>query len=509
MNSGLTLLVGKYKNSIYTLLAITFSFIFYQPYLNTLPLGVHNWAQSDRYSVAVKFLEHNDILKARTHNLGSVDGRCGVEFPLVQFIAAKLANVFGENSLPMLFKVLNFSILFFGFIYFIFQWQGNWLINRIIGSSILFSPMLFFYAYNFLPDTAGLGFLLFSFGFFVKYYHNKHQKDFTFSLIFAGLATLVKTTCGISLLAMLGAYFLYFLKKKDLKRIASTVVHGIILLSVIYIYDYFFFHKVNEDFYSRVFMSVNHPIESLHDLNNVLKGLLYWFGQYLTIPQLFLLVTLIILYVITPKSNVSKLLPTLFIGIYLIGLLAFLGLMGKQFINHDYYFIASFTPIFVFMLWAFSRKLATSSSQNKWLLLVVSGLTLVTITLTVSTYTERMQSHFLWKNRDIITDIEWMQNGDYLLDDLGIKQSDRLFVCYEPAPNTSLVYFNRDGKVFNHEEMSRDSANMKYWSERIQPEYYIVPSIWVNRLSSDQPWLYSRLVLFAKRPNFYIYKPID
>ena len=119
-----------------------------------------------------------------------------------------------------------------------------------------------------------------------------------------------------------------------------------------------------------------------------------------------------------------------------------------------------------------------------------------------------MSSHFVWKNRDIINDIEWLQDGARIIDEISIEPDDKIFVGYDAAPNTALVYFDRKGKVFNHEEMTRDSSNMQYWSNRIRPDYFIFPNMWVSKLETEQPWLYANLVPFAKRQNFVIYKPI-
>jgi hypothetical protein len=115
---------------------------------------------------------------------------------------------------------------------------------------------------------------------------------------------------------------------------------------------------------------------------------------------------------------------------------------------------------------------------------------------------------FLWKNKGIANDVIWLRGSEKQLNDIGISYDDQVFVGYAAAPNTSLVYLNRNGKVFNHEEMTRDSANLAYWYERIQPDYVIIPASNHASFQKDQSAFYNRLVLFAKRPNLYIYKPI-
>jgi hypothetical protein len=482
----------------------------YGPYANHLPLGVHNWAQSDRFSVAVMYMDNINFFKAQTHNLSTIDGRCGVEFPAVQYLSARISALTSPQHLPIIYRSINLLILLAGIWFFVRSWKVDSTVKLLAGLILFFSPVLFFYGFNFLPDTIGLGVLLIGLGYFIRFTTDQKQKYAIYSLLFAGLATLLKTTCGIYFLALAGCYGLHYLKPFALKK--GLHILGILALIILVVvgYDYYFFHNVNADFYSRVFMSKQQPITSYEDFRGLLKGFKYWHGQYMTWPQTLLLTSLITSIFINRKRLSSNALGNRYLIISLVGLIAFLGLMGKQFINHDYYFITSVLPIYSIAIWLLitsqSNVKLVSGKAFKGILLV---LMVWSAFLSISDYGERMSSHFIWKNRDIITDIEWMQNGEAIIDELGIKQNETIFIGYDAAPNTSLVYFNRMGKAFNHEEMSRDSDNMMYWSQRIQPSYYIFPNNWAPNLAQDQAWLYARLVPFAKRDKFTIYKPLN
>ena len=505
---GLKVLL-KYRFFIGTLVLVVVCSLTYAKYANSLPLGVHNWAQSDRYSVAVRYLDNTNFLKAQTHNASTIDERCGVEFPFIQYTSARISSIFSPKALPIIYRSLNLFLLILGFWFFMRQWKISKNLQYIVGVSLFFSPLLFFYAFNFLPDTTGLAFLLIGLGHFIRFNNAPSIKSGVYAIIFAGIATLIKTTCGIYLIAMAGTIGLFYLKPFKLQNVLKIFVCTVLVGSVIWFYDYYFFHKINEDFYSRIFMSKQQPIVNLQDFRGFRKGVIYWHGQFLTWPQTLLGVGLIILAFKQRKSEIKNKPGKRFFFTSLFGLLLFFKLMGIQFINHDYYFIAAVLPLFFILIWLLITHFRESSIlQNKWLIGSFFGIMVWTMFLSIRDYDKRMSSHFIWKHRDIITDIEWMQNGDQIITDIGIPSSAKVFIGYDAAPNTALVYFNRIGKAFNHEEMTRDSSNMKYWSERIQPDYYIFPNAWVTKLPTDQPWLFQRLVLFAKRPNFVIYKPI-
>lgn len=503
----------KYSQILVLILVIIALAITYANYLSEMPLGVHNWAQSDRYAVAKTFENNTNFFAAQTYNITSEEGRCGVEFPLIQYISARISVLTPGVPLALIYKLINLSILLFGLWFFISQWKpATWYV-RLIGFGLLFSPILVFYGAAFLPDTASLGLLFISLGLMIQFDRHFHFKSVFWIIFWAGLATLLKTTAGVYLLAISASLGLHYLINKDYKKVVLVVLYGILSVALIAYYDYSYFHAVNQKYFSPVFMSSGQPITSWQDFVAVWKGIQFWHGQFLTLPASIILTGLFAVWAIKRKKNVRQTNASLFrflIPISALGLIGFMALMGKQFIDHDYYYITAFTPLVGLLGYVFCFGVITKDFSNKKIILLASVvLSVWSIVLSIMEYSPRMQSHFFWKNRDLINDIEWVRNGDQILDNIGIAEDATVFVGYAAAPNTSLIYLDRKGKVFNHEEMTRDSANMDYWSNRIKPDYYIFPSAWQPNLANDQPKLYSNLVLFAKRPEFYIYKPIQ
>jgi hypothetical protein len=84
----------------------------------------------------------------------------------------------------------------------------------------------------------------------------------------------------------------------------------------------------------------------------------------------------------------------------------------------------------------------------------------------------------------------WMYGGRAKLDSAVVSLDRPIFVLYDFAPNTSLIYFNRKGIVFNHEEMARKTPHLEFWLDQVKPSCLIIQSIWEEQLKKDKPEIY-------------------
>ncbi|MCB9262770.1 MAG: glycosyltransferase family 39 protein [Flavobacteriales bacterium] len=495
------------KQHLYKIIGILLfvaALVIYQPYVSDLPRGLHNWAQADRYSVAKMYETNGNFFEPRTHNLMTDDGRCGLEFPIIQYLSGRLSH-FTNIPLTAVYRLFSFLLLFGGFLFFASQF--TLLAEFGVAMSLLFSPVLFFYGFNFNPDTSGLALVLFSLAFVLKFEKTGTPKHVYFSILLAALAALIKTSCGVYFIALTGAYGLYLIEQKkhfDLLKLTATFVA---LTAVIALYDYFYFHKFNKDNWSIVFMSSSQPVKNKADLIGVWKAIKFWFGQYITWSQAAI-ICITFLFGFSMKQKKKTAILGKLLWIFALGLIGFLKMMGKQFIDHDYYYISTFVPLAAILI-SFVIYQTQSFSINKnyvtlgiWILLISS------FVVSAQSFKIRMSDTFVWKNKSIDSQTDWMQNGAEILDEIGIDLNKKIFALYASAPNTALVYFDRRGRTFNFEEMTRPPSNMDYWFDRIKPDFIICPRFVADKFKTDQSKLYGNVVLFAKRPNFYIYKPI-
>ena len=74
------------------------------------PSHIHLWTQSDRYAIALGYLENCfNFLKPQMYNLATTNGITGVDLPLNEYIVALQMRLFNSNN-PALFRFYNFFI---------------------------------------------------------------------------------------------------------------------------------------------------------------------------------------------------------------------------------------------------------------------------------------------------------------------------------------------------------------------------------------------------------------
>lgn len=431
--------------------------------LNSLPKGVHQWAQADRFAMAERFTEDRGFFHPATYSLISDDGEVGVEFPLLPFLAGKLSKWLQLNAyLPLIYRILTFGLLLWGLLSFIqTHLRASWLEQMIAGVLVLSSPVLLFYGYNFLPDAAALGLVLWSF----SYTERQEIKWFIASLALLTLATLLKTSSGIYLLAYVGAYIF---KQDDLTvnrgkvfRLAAFVL----CIAIIATYDYFHIYIRNQQLWSTLFLSKTNRISSGDELMGFLSAFWSWKFEYLNIVQWLIVLAAAFAFLYKMKSKESSNhLYILWIG----GLISIAYLFGVQFINHDYYILATFMPVFIYLMVKGIDKFMTLSFVGRFPVLAI---------LAVMSFSIGSTQHFNRNNETVE-----MRNGFYtfhyhwlerLAQDRDLEKDAVVFVVYEMEPNLSLCYLDRKGIVFNREEMGREESNFYYWYNRRQPDYVL------------------------------------
>jgi len=187
-------------------------------YLQRPPQGMHQSAQCDRASLAWNFAyTDGDILHPRIHEVRFGDGIVAGEMPVMPWLASRLYKVFGFND--AWFRILNFTVYSLG-IWCAFLITG-FFINKLLHRFLLIalwclSPLLFFYAPGFIPDTAAFGFSLIAWYFFIAWWFRKSGPGlYLFGVFFLCLAGLIKVTFAAGLLpALLLPYLGAFFRQK-------------------------------------------------------------------------------------------------------------------------------------------------------------------------------------------------------------------------------------------------------------------------------------------------------
>ena len=97
-------------------------------------------------------------------------------------------------------------------------------------------------------------------------------------------------------------------------------------------------------------------------------------------------------------------------------------------------------------------------------------------------------------------------NGNKILDSLNVAVSEKILICYEWEPNTSLVYFGRTGMTFNPQQLKSDSNLLFKYQKLYHSKYLIIRENNNKGFINEIPSIYSKLMLFYKNKDFNIYK---
>src|ERR1039457_5368121 len=116
------------KYSVIIILMLT-GLVFQWKYLNEFPSHIHAWAQSDRYALALGFNRNEfDFFRPQTYVLNhqfpgglqfaNKSTITAVDFPIHDYMAALLMNLFGATS-PWCFRlyILAYSLIGLFFLY--------------------------------------------------------------------------------------------------------------------------------------------------------------------------------------------------------------------------------------------------------------------------------------------------------------------------------------------------------------------------------------------------------
>ena len=344
----------KYKwEFIYIILLLAVAFYYnYHETVFKRPQSVHKWRQSDCASIALNYYQNGmDFFNPETHNLtsdgGTTGNACPSEVPLLYYMVAVLYKIFGYHEL--IFRILN-TLLFFIGLYYLFKLYKYLLHDTFwaISLSILIftSPVLVYYGNNFLSNSSAFAFSIVALYYFIRFYFEGDKKWFVFSIVFFLLAASFKITALLSLVAILGVFFIELLGittfRKN-KRLFKNPVSQLLWISSVFIIIgawilYARYYNLKHDcFY---FSTTVFPVwaigkeEILRTFDTIYK---VWLPQYFH-PSVMILLLVSLFFIGRYYRKNLKLLN--FIILFLLGeVFIFSLLQFGTFRDHDYYTI--------------------------------------------------------------------------------------------------------------------------------------------------------------------------
>ncbi|NLA24304.1 MAG: glycosyltransferase family 39 protein [Bacteroidales bacterium] len=449
---------GKYS----ALLLIVLLGILYQfKYINEFPSHIHAWSQSDRYALALGYVNNNlNFFKPETFSLLKNNKNIedwkyptdysitAVDFPMHDYIPAIVMKITGDNS-PWIFRLYIALYSFLG-LFFLFKlsfiWTKSYYRSILIILFTATSPVFVYYQAGFLPTIPSLSNAIIGIYFYSQYLLKQNYKYFPFSLFFLTFAALSRTPFLIPLIAVFGIEMIRLLKRES--RLLSTGVP--IIVSILMILSHFFYNKFLTAKYGSIFLANILPASSFKEaveIINITKE--KWITQYFSSFHYIILALSLIgaIYVSISKKKLFKKEKALFlflIVIIFIGCILYAILMLRQFVNHDYYFLDTFfLPIVLF----FIVLLSVIPIKDTVLVNRLSQFAILLICIPLSFCALKSQEERritgYW-DRTAATIINF-QNSEQFIDSLGIPSNSKMLIIDAYATNIPLILLNRKG----------------------------------------------------------------
>lgn len=432
---------------ILTLIIGLLCLYFYRDTITLFPSFIHAWTQSDRYALALAFLDNGMILyKTQTFNLMTVDGITGVDLPWHEYIIAWIMKLSGSEA-PSIFRTytLLYSCLGYFFLFKLSKLFGNNTFKSLLIVVFTFTlPVLVYYQAGFVPSAPALATMLIGLYYYYGFEQSGNYRKFYLAIALLTLAALYRSPFNIVLFAVvLQQALASFQQKKFLSRQTLSFV---IAYTLIIGYHYYKTHL--NSMYGSMFLTSLMPANGFSEFWDTLKEVKQrWQWEYFTLGHylLMLLASVSLAFHLIRRKSCDKTLTILSQQVILLlaGGLFYFILMNQQYPAHDYYFIDSLYPGFIF-LFLIGITVYPSSKSWQYPMLIVLGLPLLGISVLQSkaVQIERYTFHF-W-DRGEITRQNFEGSAEFL-DELQIPSTSKVLVLDAYSTNAPLILMDRRG----------------------------------------------------------------
>lgn len=440
----------------------------YHNILSFKPQSIHKWRQSDCASITLNYYQHGmKFFHPEVHNVVSDNRTTGYavgECPILYYFVASLYKIFGHHDL--IYRLVN-TVLFFLGLFALFKILERWLNDSFWGISLalLFftSPVVVYYANNYLTDTTSFAFVLMGWYFFFSFYASRRSRLFYISFLFFAIAGLLKVTAIMNVIAILGLYFIHCLGWFRMGKTENGLSSGFktilpfILFFITVIAWYLFAMHYNKIHQTEYFSTKIWPIWSLSgETKQWIKGQIqqYWLMDYFH-KGVIIFFFMVFLYVGISHRRMHPILLTLSI-LFLVGAGLFTLLWYYAFGNHDYYIIGLLiSPIFLLFAFADSINQHYPRIMKSWITKALFGVFLL---YNIHYASQRLD----WRYNGWINDYpiykDLYEVTPYLRS-IGINPEDKVISLPDPTPCYSLYLMNQKGWTERY-EYNRDSLGI-------------------------------------------------
>ena len=461
-----TIFQGK-RSWIIALIFIVLIGLFIQyPYMNEFPSYIHAWSQSDRYAIALGFLNNdldllhpetfiynkqfpNDWGKAYETTITSVD------FPLMEFVAAIIMKITGVTS-PWVFRTCTLLVALIG-MFFLYKLSllitKDWIKSLLVTTVAMTSPVYAYYFNGFIPSVPALTSTIIALYFYVRYLNDDDIKQFYFTIIFITLSLLLRTSFAVIYVALLGFEFLRVLRKE------SKLVDKLFPVAVSFalFFSYFIWNKHLAAEHGTLFLGDLLPAKDWNDFwHRMMKANDNWKYHYFAKNQ-YLLFALVLISSISyficgkirnkdgeTKKQKKSLSLWLFVLVAFFGYILFTIAMARQFPAHDYYFVDTyFMPILLLLILLLNMLPKVGKGKFATVFVALSVLFVIIMLVDVNKMQKLRRKNY-W-NYPAVRTINNYKDSERFLDSIGVPKDAKILTLWAYPQNTPFIMMNRKG----------------------------------------------------------------
>ncbi len=438
--------------SLFIVLCLVYN---YPHILSLSPQSVHQWRQCDCLSITLNYYQdHTSFFQPSVHYLGrDGTGKTVSDFPLIYFFVAQLWKIFGQHE--FIFRLLNLILFFFG-MFALFRLFELWLKDSVLALIFPFflftSPVITYYANNFLMNVPALSLGMIGLYFFFRFLGTSESRHFILFCLFYSLAGLLKISsllsfCGICALFLLEVISIQI--RPDRKIFSRPFTQGVLLAAVfiIQLIWYSFAAYYNNRYNSGIFLVGTLPLWELNSgqVREVIQAVRHHIDwDYFRRETQILLVCMFVLVLCYYKQMSRTLFVILVVMTF--GMASYLILFFQALKDHDYYTTDLFILVPVILL-AFLSVLQTKfpGVYNSLLFRFVAIIFLIH---NIDFDRMRMEGRYGsegWENRIYLDHLQHFETIGPYLRGLGIKKEDPVLSLSDNSINISLYLMNQKG----------------------------------------------------------------
>jgi hypothetical protein len=341
----------KYSLLFATVVVVCLGLALNLKYLNKFPKHIHAWAQTDRYALALGFIDNDfDFFHPQTMVLNhqfpnawlSADEQSttSVDFPIHEYLVGGLMFLF-QNESPAWFRsyTIVYSLVGLFFLFLLARGISQSTLTAFLTVLLIAtSPVFVYYQGGFLPSIPSFANACIGLYAYYRYRQHKRTSLLWISFGFLTLAALSRTTFAIPLLALFCTELTLLITKKG-----GSGKMWRFVLPFLLIVTYFSYNLYLRNTFGSIFLSSPLPPKNLTEaLDAIATAVGRWGTDYFS-PYHYLAFTCISGFALWQYKPTWKKLVNNHFSLFTLwctlGVAAFTVLMLLQFPDHDYYFL--------------------------------------------------------------------------------------------------------------------------------------------------------------------------